>query len=872
MQFDLSASFSLDADPLEKSASDIEKRLVKMERDVEKHMSGIERRIYKATKLARKSFEMMGKATTGLQAGLGRVALGAGVAATGITALVSEIFEAAEAVADAATFTGVSVEALQELRFVADQNNMSIEELNDALKTMTNSLGAFKNGGGPAVNALEQLGLSQAVLNGELDKGEDAYIAILTQLTKVRDEQIRNQLAAEIFGEAAGSKLRSQLELGIDGIAELRQEARDLGIVMNGDLVRRASAVNAEFRKLWQTMRNNLMGAILEMTPEIEDLANSFADVLPDIIGFLRLIPDAIRGISDAMSAVGDAYDYGRGVVESGRHALRDQLMEDQVRRLKYLVEGYEPPERRRGGGANRQQAVKGLRQYEDELSELQQRRAGVLQILQLEPENAAARAEFAKLDQQIRSSHAEYQKIKAEVERLQRVLHKWRTGEELVPPKPAPSAAPGSKTQDEPLELNDPMTPAHQEARERSAENEAQRRERLADILSTLIDDTDALTRDAVASIGRGSEVERAIAERQAALRQSIDDVLSSTGVAEQNRAPLLQSILSQPEMATAIERYAFASQRASELSAAQDLLAQSTLQLETPQQKLNARLAGLASLKSALTEILGSEAQAQDVLAEATARATDEYFRQSENLGALRASVDVVSDELGGVGSELYTALRQGDDAANVLLGTLGRIADRIAQIAIEQYITAPLTDFLKTAGNSIFASVFAPSATAAFNGISSSTGFQSVGSYGGTPSLGFDVLKRATGGPVVGPGTGTSDSIPMLASNGEYVINAHATRRWRPFLDAINFGRGLPAFASGGLVSYPDSLPPLRTPSFAAVASGAQTAQSEQPVHVTINNHFEAGQDEEAVRQGTLAAQRDIRRLMAKANRRG
>lgn len=58
-------------------------------------------------------------------------------------------------------------------------------------------------------------------------------------------------------------------------------------------------------------------------------------------------------------------------------------------------------------------------------------------------------------------------------------------------------------------------------------------------------------------------------------------------------------------------------------------------------------------------------------------------------------------------------------------------------------------------------------------------------------------------ATGGTVDGPGTGTSDSIPAMLSNGEYVLNAHAVDRLGvPFLNGLNTGR-LRGFASGGLV---------------------------------------------------------------------
>lgn len=57
-------------------------------------------------------------------------------------------------------------------------------------------------------------------------------------------------------------------------------------------------------------------------------------------------------------------------------------------------------------------------------------------------------------------------------------------------------------------------------------------------------------------------------------------------------------------------------------------------------------------------------------------------------------------------------------------------------------------------------------------------------------------------ASGGAVAGPGTGTSDSVPAMLSNGEYVLNAQAVDRLGvPFLNGLNTGR-LRGFASGGL----------------------------------------------------------------------
>lgn len=71
--------------------------------------------------------------------------------------------------------------------------------------------------------------------------------------------------------------------------------------------------------------------------------------------------------------------------------------------------------------------------------------------------------------------------------------------------------------------------------------------------------------------------------------------------------------------------------------------------------------------------------------------------------------------------------------------------------------------------------------------------STGSISVGSYAG----------HATGGYISGPGTGTSDSIPAMLSNGEYVLRSSAVDRIGVgTLNAMNAG-AVPHFAEGGSV---------------------------------------------------------------------
>lgn len=94
-------------------------------------------------------------------------------------------------------------------------------------------------------------------------------------------------------------------------------------------------------------------------------------------------------------------------------------------------------------------------------------------------------------------------------------------------------------------------------------------------------------------------------------------------------------------------------------------------------------------------------------------------------------------------------------------------------------------------------------AQAATKAVFGVSAggSKSVSSGGSIGASATQG--VYGLATGGYITGPGTGTSDSIPAMLSNGEYVIRSEAVDRIGVgTLNAINAG-AVPHFAEGGSV---------------------------------------------------------------------
>lgn len=93
----------------------------------------------------------------------------------------------------------------------------------------------------------------------------------------------------------------------------------------------------------------------------------------------------------------------------------------------------------------------------------------------------------------------------------------------------------------------------------------------------------------------------------------------------------------------------------------------------------------------------------------------------------------------------------------------------------------------------------------------------------------------VRAATGGLVRGPGSETSDSIPALLSDGEFVVNARSTRLFQPILSAINASADLPAFAMGGLVDKERDRP--QKDNSESIAEAIGVAFRDQPIRTYV-----------------------------------
>ncbi|KEJ91137.1 tape measure protein [Synergistes jonesii] len=151
----------------------------------------------------------------------------------------------------------------------------------------------------------------------------------------------------------------------------------------------------------------------------------------------------------------------------------------------------------------------------------------------------------------------------------------------------------------------------------------------------------------------------------------------------------------------------------------------------------------------------------------------------------------------------------------------------ASLAAQTVASSAAAAAIASAWAPAAAAVSLASFGKNAAPAMAGITATHALSQTLAKGGGGAIGNSVKGAAafaSGGCVSGPGSGTSDSIPAMLSNGEYVVRASAVERLGvPFLDRLNYGgtdifNTVNRFASGGCVGVP-VIKSLDMPGFAA-----------------------------------------------------
>ena len=156
--------------------------------------------------------------------------------------------------------------------------------------------------------------------------------------------------------------------------------------------------------------------------------------------------------------------------------------------------------------------------------------------------------------------------------------------------------------------------------------------------------------------------------------------------------------------------------------------------------------------------------------------------------------------------------------DSFLDLLSGLLDSIVKQIAEMMAAKVVNQ-------------FLNWISPSFGFGFGGAVKSGGFDTYGAAG--RAMGISIGSYSPGGSVYGPGSGTSDSIPAMLSNGEFVMRAEAVRRIGvPYLNHLNKG-----YANGGFVT-----------------NSAASGRFGGPANIQINIRNETGQQLEAKEAGS------------------
>lgn len=194
--------------------------------------------------------------------------IGIGVAHT-LISWTEETLALAGSLDDLSQKTGLSAEVLQEYGYVAKLGGASTEEFGEAVTKLALTFKHAGEGSKEAVQALKDAGLTTEAIAAAMKGGDGldaALMEISSRFADMPDGPKKTALAMGVFGKS-GAKLIPTLNKGAEGLAELRKEARDLGIVMSNESVAAGDELGDNIDKLKMSVDGLKRQAIAALLP-----------------------------------------------------------------------------------------------------------------------------------------------------------------------------------------------------------------------------------------------------------------------------------------------------------------------------------------------------------------------------------------------------------------------------------------------------------------------------------------------------------------------------------------------------------------------------------------------------------------------------
>lgn len=263
-------------------------------------------------------------------------------------ALISMTKEAASNADDLLTLasvTGMTTDSVQELNYMADLTDVSMDRIKDSLKETTNKMQEAAAGTGDAYDAYQRLGVEITNADGSLRSAQDVFYDTIDALGNMKNKAERDALAMDLMSESA-QELNPIIELGGDKLREYAQEAHDMGYVLDNDALKSLQAVDDAYSRLQNTQEGVKNQLAVEFAPYLEEfygdltsgikticstlqqsgLVDAFGMLLEtagDIIAPMDTLSNdkvpaltrALRPLAELMAAIADAGDFVSGLL-----------------------------------------------------------------------------------------------------------------------------------------------------------------------------------------------------------------------------------------------------------------------------------------------------------------------------------------------------------------------------------------------------------------------------------------------------------------------------------------------------------------------------------------------------------------------------
>jgi len=233
--------------------------------------------------------------------------LGLKVAGLG-TALLAPLLGAAKAfsgmgdqVAKMAKRTGLSVETLSELKFVASQTGTEFESLEMAFRRMQRSIYDAGRGLSTAKDALADLGLTFKDLDGLSPEAQFKLLA--DRISQVADPTKRAAIAMTLFGRT-GTNLLPMFARGAAGIEALQKEARRLGLTMSSEDAKAAEDFTDALDALWKVVKMGVFRVGAALAPVLKQLAETITSVAVKVGAWIQANREVIVTVMKVAAAV----------------------------------------------------------------------------------------------------------------------------------------------------------------------------------------------------------------------------------------------------------------------------------------------------------------------------------------------------------------------------------------------------------------------------------------------------------------------------------------------------------------------------------------------------------------------------------------